>query len=90
MPRTNRPISVTLGELQHGVETRVKSGAYASGQRGDAGGIARTGSGGGSRRRMAAPTGRRGVRRPQPERSGSRGVQAPQVTSRPAHKGSPA
>ena len=30
MPRTNRPISVTLGELQHGVETRVKSGAYAS------------------------------------------------------------
>jgi antitoxin ParD1/3/4 len=30
MPRTNRPISVTLGELQHGVEARVKSGAYAS------------------------------------------------------------
>ncbi|MCW5735526.1 MAG: type II toxin-antitoxin system ParD family antitoxin [Enhydrobacter sp.] len=30
MPRTNRPISVTLGELQRGVETRVKSGAYAS------------------------------------------------------------
>ena len=30
MPRTNRPISVTLGELQHGVKTRVKSGAYAS------------------------------------------------------------
>jgi antitoxin ParD1/3/4 len=30
MPRTNRPISVTLGELQNGVETRVKSGAYAS------------------------------------------------------------
>jgi len=31
MPRTNRPISVTLGELQHGVEARVKSGACASG-----------------------------------------------------------
>jgi antitoxin ParD1/3/4 len=30
MPRTNRPISVTLGELQPGVEARVKSGAYAS------------------------------------------------------------
>jgi antitoxin ParD1/3/4 len=30
MPRTNRPISVTLGELQHGVKARVKSGAYAS------------------------------------------------------------
>jgi antitoxin ParD1/3/4 len=30
MPRLNRPISVTLGELQHGVEARVKSGAYAS------------------------------------------------------------
>jgi antitoxin ParD1/3/4 len=30
MPRTNRPISVTLGELQHDVEARVKSGAYAS------------------------------------------------------------
>lgn len=30
MARTNRPISVTLGELQPGVEARVKSGAYAS------------------------------------------------------------
>src|SRR3954466_9834587 len=30
MPRTNRPISVTLGELHHGIEGRVKSGAYAS------------------------------------------------------------
>lgn len=30
MPRTNRPITVTLGELQQGVEARVKSGAYAS------------------------------------------------------------
>jgi antitoxin ParD1/3/4 len=30
MPRASRPISVTLGELQPGVEARVKSGAYAS------------------------------------------------------------
>ena len=30
MPRTSRPITVTLGELQQGVEARVKSGAYAS------------------------------------------------------------
>ena len=29
MPHTNRPISVTLGELQHGVETRLKSGVSA-------------------------------------------------------------
>jgi antitoxin ParD1/3/4 len=30
MPRTSRPVTVTLGELQHRVEARVKSGAYAS------------------------------------------------------------
>ena len=30
MPRTSRPITVTLGDLQRGVESRVKSGAYAS------------------------------------------------------------
>lgn len=30
MPRTSRPITVTLGELQERVEARVKSGAYAS------------------------------------------------------------
>jgi antitoxin ParD1/3/4 len=30
MPRTSRPITVTLGDLQDDVETRVKSGAYAS------------------------------------------------------------
>jgi antitoxin ParD1/3/4 len=30
MPRTSRPITVTLGELQARVEARVKSGAYAS------------------------------------------------------------
>jgi antitoxin ParD1/3/4 len=30
MPRTSRPITVTLGDLQKHVETRVKSGAYAS------------------------------------------------------------
>lgn len=30
MPRANRPITVTLGELHQGVEERVKSGAYAS------------------------------------------------------------
>jgi antitoxin ParD1/3/4 len=30
MPRTSRPITVTLGQLQERVEARVKSGAYAS------------------------------------------------------------
>jgi antitoxin ParD1/3/4 len=30
MPRTSRPITVTLGDLQPSVEARVKSGAYAS------------------------------------------------------------
>jgi antitoxin ParD1/3/4 len=30
MARTSRPITVTLGELQERVESRVKSGAYAS------------------------------------------------------------
>lgn len=30
MPRTHRPITVTLGELHQGVQARVKSGAYAS------------------------------------------------------------
>jgi antitoxin ParD1/3/4 len=30
MPRSSRPITITLGELQEHVETRVKSGAYAS------------------------------------------------------------
>ena len=30
MPRTHRPITVTLGELHRDVEARVKSGAYAS------------------------------------------------------------
>jgi antitoxin ParD1/3/4 len=30
MARTSRPITVTLGELQERVETRVASGAYAS------------------------------------------------------------
>jgi len=30
MARTSRPITVTLGDLQERVETRVKSGAYAS------------------------------------------------------------
>ncbi len=30
MPRTSRPITVTLGELQAHVESRVRSGAYAS------------------------------------------------------------
>ena len=30
MPRTSRPISVTLGELHERVAARVKSGAYAS------------------------------------------------------------
>lgn len=30
MPRTNRPITVTLGDLKDSVDSRVKSGAYAS------------------------------------------------------------
>jgi antitoxin ParD1/3/4 len=30
MPRTSRPITVTLGDLQERVEARVTSGAYAS------------------------------------------------------------
>ncbi len=30
MPRTSRPITVTLGDLRERVEARVKSGAYAS------------------------------------------------------------
>ena len=30
MPRTSRPITVTLGDLHEHVEARVKSGAYAS------------------------------------------------------------
>ena len=30
MPRSSRPITVTLGELDKGVRSRVKSGAYAS------------------------------------------------------------
>jgi antitoxin ParD1/3/4 len=30
MPRTSRPITVTLGDLQERVEARVQSGAYAS------------------------------------------------------------
>jgi antitoxin ParD1/3/4 len=30
MSRTSRPITVTLGDLQERVESRVKSGAYAS------------------------------------------------------------
>jgi antitoxin ParD1/3/4 len=30
MPRTSRPITVTLGDLQSRVAERVKSGAYAS------------------------------------------------------------
>jgi antitoxin ParD1/3/4 len=30
MPRTSRPITVTLGEFQEKVEARVKSGSYAS------------------------------------------------------------
>ncbi len=30
MPRSSRPMTVTLGELQKGVQARVKSGAYAS------------------------------------------------------------
>ena len=30
MPRTSRPMTVTLGDLQERVDTRVKSGTYAS------------------------------------------------------------
>lgn len=30
MPRTSRPVTVTLGDLQERVEARVKSGRYAS------------------------------------------------------------
>ena len=30
MPRTSRPVTVTLGDLRERVERRVKSGAYAS------------------------------------------------------------
>lgn len=30
MPRTSRPVTVTLGNLQERVEARVKSGRYAS------------------------------------------------------------
>ncbi|MCC6467975.1 MAG: type II toxin-antitoxin system ParD family antitoxin [Alphaproteobacteria bacterium] len=30
MPRTSRPVTVTLGDLQNRVDERVKSGAYAS------------------------------------------------------------
>ncbi|HEY2071520.1 MAG TPA: type II toxin-antitoxin system ParD family antitoxin [Rhizomicrobium sp.] len=30
MPRTSRPLTVTLGELQASVDRRVQSGAYAS------------------------------------------------------------
>ena len=30
MPRTSRPITITLGDLHERVEARVKSGAYAS------------------------------------------------------------
>ena len=30
MPRTSRPVTVTLGELQEHVQARVRSGAYAS------------------------------------------------------------
>lgn len=30
MPRTNRPITVTLGDLKERVDARVKSGAFAS------------------------------------------------------------
>ena len=30
MPRTSRPVTVTLGDLRKRVEARVKSGAYAS------------------------------------------------------------
>lgn len=30
MPRTSRPVTVTLGDLQDRVDARVESGAYAS------------------------------------------------------------
>ena len=30
MPRTSRPLTITLGDLDHRVRARVKSGAYAS------------------------------------------------------------
>ena len=30
MPRTSRPVTVTLGDLKERVDARVKSGAYAS------------------------------------------------------------
>lgn len=30
MPRSSRPVTVTLGDLQSRVDARVKSGAYAS------------------------------------------------------------
>jgi antitoxin ParD1/3/4 len=30
MARTSRPVTVTLGDLQEGVDARVKSGRYAS------------------------------------------------------------
>ena len=30
MPRTSRPVTVTLGDLKERVDSRVKSGAYAS------------------------------------------------------------
>ncbi len=30
MPRTSRPVTVTLGDLQKRVKSRVESGAYAS------------------------------------------------------------
>jgi hypothetical protein len=30
MPRTSRPVTITLGEFQERVKARVKSGAYAS------------------------------------------------------------
>lgn len=30
MPRTSRPITITLGDLEERVQERVKSGAYAS------------------------------------------------------------
>ena len=30
MPRRSRPISVTLGDLQEGVDARVRTGAYSS------------------------------------------------------------
>ena len=30
MPRTSRPVTVTLGDFQKRIEARVKSGAYAS------------------------------------------------------------